>query len=211
MNLDISRRLGVVFAVALLLAATVIAPVVAQDASPSAAPAVRARAAVEPGRRRRGVRGAGGLAGAGRRGDALDAGGVPHRRSSTGSGRASATPTSTRRRTGSTGRPSATSTRRSSSPRTTPTRSTSCWREMVALLDDPYTGFFAPEDLGRPREPSTPATAASARSWTPARPARAARACASRTSSTAARPRRRACRPRDRVVAVERRPLRPRR
>jgi carboxyl-terminal processing protease len=29
-------------------------------------------------------------------------------------------------------------------------------REMVALLDDPYTGFFAPEDLGDPDEPVDP-------------------------------------------------------
>ena len=28
--------------------------------------------------------------------------------------------------------------------------------EMVALLDDPYTGYFAPEDLGDPDEPVDP-------------------------------------------------------
>ena len=102
------------------------------------------------------LRRAGGLARAGHRGDALDAGGVPHRALRRASGRASATPTWTRRRTGSTGRPSATSTRRSSSPPTTPTRSTSCCARWSALLEDPFTGLLRARGPGRPDEPVDP-------------------------------------------------------
>ena len=54
------------------------------------------------------------------------------------------------RRMGSTGRPSATSTRRSSSPPTTRYEVYALLREMVGLLDDPFTNFYSPDDLGDP-------------------------------------------------------------